>query len=152
MLLVAAIALGILSNSAQGDPDHSARAARALKVTDTAHLHYARESGAMLVDEGAATGDLPGTLRIQFEVGATVTASFTIYTRNGSLVGHGSGVLHESAHAPGHSSVYVSFAGNMVVTHGTGRYAHAHGQGGFYGAVDRKTYAATIQTTGTLSY
>jgi hypothetical protein len=146
------MAVGVLNNSAQGDTQHSAQTARSLNVADTAHLHYTRESGAMLVDEGAATGDVPGTVKIQFEVGATVTASFTIYTRNGSLVGHGSGVLHESSHAPSHSSVYVSFAGSMVVTHGTGRYVHAHGQGGFYGVVDRKTYAATIQTTGTLSY
>jgi len=105
----------------------------------------------MLVDEGAATGQLPGTVKVEFNVGATVTASFTIYTRNGSLVGHGSGALHES-HASHHSAVYVSFGGTMTVSRGTGRYAHAHGQGGFYGVINRTTYAVTIQTTGTLSY
>ena len=48
--------------------------------------------------------------------------------------------------------MYLSFGGTLTVTHGTGRYAHAHGQGGFYGTIDRKNYAVTIQTTGTLYY
>jgi hypothetical protein len=151
-LLTALLAAAILASDAQGEAHRRAHAARALNVTDTAHLHYARESGLMLVDEGAATGALPGTVRVLFNVGATVSASFTIYTRNGSLAGHGSGTLNEASHAPNHSNVYVSFSGTMTVSRGTGRYAHVHGHGGFYGVIDRHNYAATIQTTGTVSY
>ena len=40
----------------------------------------------------------------------------------------------------------------MSITRGTGRYVHAHGSGGFYGVLNRKTYALTVQTTGRLSY
>jgi hypothetical protein len=42
----------------------------------------------------------------------------------------------------------------MTVTRGTGRYAHAHGHGGFYGTIDRENthYPAVVQTTGTLVY
>ncbi|MCW3018869.1 MAG: hypothetical protein JWN10_1177 [Solirubrobacterales bacterium] len=145
--LLAALMTSTISNNAQGDP--RARAARALNVNDTAHLHYVKESDAQLIDEGAATGTVPGTVRVSFDVGATVAATFTIYTHGGSIVGHGSGALHTSK---SRSDVYVSFGGTLTVTHGTGRYAHAHGTGGFYGTVDRKNYAATIQTTGTLSY
>jgi hypothetical protein len=145
------MAVAIASSEAQGETHLRAHDTRVLNVTDTAHLHYTRESGSMLVDEGAATGQLPGSVKVEFNLGATATASFTIYTRNGSLVGHGSGTLHES-HNPHHATVYVSFAGTMTVSHGTGRYIHAHGRGGFYGVINRKTYAVTLQTTGTLSY
>ena len=40
----------------------------------------------------------------------------------------------------------------MTISHGTGRYAHAHGHGGFYGTVDRHNDALVVQTTGQLSY
>ncbi|MGA2455755.1 MAG: hypothetical protein ABSG93_19810 [Solirubrobacteraceae bacterium] len=88
-------------------------------------------------------------MRVSFNLGATVAADFTIYAHGWSIVGHGSGVLHSSKSK---SDVYVSFGGTMAVSHGTGRYAHAHGQGGFYGVINRTNYAVTIQTTGTLSY
>ena len=144
---LAALMAVAITSTAQGDG--LGRAARELSVNDTAHLHYIKESHAQLIDEGAATGTLPGTVRVGFDVGAIVTASFTIYAHGGSIVGYGSGALHNSK---SRSDVYVSFAGTLTVTHGTGLYAHAHGKGGFYGVVDRKNYSATIQTTGTLSY
>jgi hypothetical protein len=123
-----------------------AHAARTLNVTDTAHTHYVREVGSMLLDEGSATGGLPGKVSVQFNVGATsVSASFTIYAHGGTISGHGSGVLHGVG-------AIVSFAGTMTVTRGTGRYSHAHGHGGFYGLINRGNYAATVQTTGTLTY
>jgi hypothetical protein len=147
--------LGALSSTpnatahAQESRRPRARAASALDVTDTAHLRFLRESGSQLIDEGAATGTLPGTVRVSFNVGATVAATFTISTHDGAIIGHGTGTLHKN---PSRSDVYVSFAGKMTVTHGTGHYTHAHGTGGFYGVIDRHDYAVTIQTTGTLSY
>jgi hypothetical protein len=123
-----------------------ARAARTLNITDRARLHYNKEVGSSLVDEGQATGGLAGKVSVRFNVAATsVSASFTIHAPGGSIIGHGSGALHGVG-------VTVSFGGTMTVTSGTGRYAHAHGHGGFYGVINRRNYAATIQTTGTLSY
>jgi hypothetical protein len=147
VVLLAALMTATIISGAQAD--NRARFARALNVNDTAHLHYVRESDAQLIDEGAATGTVPGTVRVSFDVGATLTATFTIYAHGGSIIGHGSGTLHTSKNK---SDVYISFGGMLTVSHGTGRYAHAHGTGGFYGTVDRKNYAATIQTTGSLSY
>lgn len=146
---VATVAFGSLTNATTSTATTirhlPARFARTQSVTDTAHLHYLRESGSDLLEEGQATGGLPGRVQVRFNVGATVTASFTISTHNGSISGHGSGTLHGTG-------VYASFGGSMTVTRGTGRYAHAHGHGGFYGSLNRHSYAATVQTTGTLSY
>ncbi len=144
---VASIALVLtLAGSASADAGLPfAYLARTLNVTDEARLHYHESAGSSLIEEGRATGGLPGAVKVHFAVGPTVSASFTISTRNGSLIGHGTGVLHSSG-------TYASFRGSMSITRGTGRYLHAHGHGGFYGVLNRKTYALTVQTTGSLSY
>ncbi|HWX45997.1 MAG TPA: hypothetical protein VNY52_11830 [Solirubrobacteraceae bacterium] len=126
----------------------SGRAARVVSVKDEGHLHSVKRetSGSMLVEEGPVTGTIPGTVKVRFNIGPTVTASFTIYaTRGGSINGHGSGTLHST-------SKFATFGGSLKVTSGTGRYAHAHGSGGLYGSINRNTYALTVQTLGTLYY
>ena len=148
-LLVTLMATTLITSSALGQSRPQARITGALRVDDTANLHYVKESDAQLIDEGAASGTVHGTVRVGFNVGATVAASFAIYTHDGAIIGHGTGTLHKSSNV---SDVYLSFGGTLTVTHGTGRYAHAHGQGGFYGTIDRKNYAVMIQTTGTLYY
>jgi hypothetical protein len=144
-ILVSASLAGMTSlTSAHGLPAR-AHAARTLNATDTAHLRYIRHSGAKLFEEGAATGTLPGSMRATADIGPTLTATFTIYTHGGTIEGHGTATPHASG-------VYESFAGSILVTGGTGRYAHAHGHAGFYGVFNRRTYALTVQTTGRLSY
>jgi len=122
-----------------------AHAARDLNATDTARLHYLPSHGSSLLEEGPATGALPGTVKLHMTVGATVKGTFTINTHNGSIAGQASGTLHGTG-------PYASFGGSMTINHGTGHYAHARGHGGFYGVLNRNTYAMTVQTTGTLSY
>jgi hypothetical protein len=138
-------ATGMPAAAERGGP--SARAARTLNVTDTAHLHLVEESGSLIAEEGAATGGLAGTVKARFNIGATITAYYTIYPRGGgSISGYGRATLHSSGR-------YASFGGTLNVNHGSGRYAHAHGSGGLYGAIERRPpYAATVQTTGKLSY
>ncbi len=119
--------------------------ANTLRATDTAHLHYISASGSLLYEEGRASGTLPGSMRVHFDVSSTLSGSFTIYTREGSIRGHGEATPHGAG-------VYESFAGTLVVTGGTGRYAHAHGRTGLYGTFDRENYGLLVQTTGTLAY
>lgn len=147
VVLVFALALtAIPSAYAARAADLPARTARTLDVTDEAHLHLTGTSGEVLAEEGPATGALPGTVKVKFTVGATVSGSFTIYPRGGgSISGQGSARLHSTG-------LYASFGGSMSVSHGTGRYAHAHGHGGFYGTVNRNTDALVVQTTGRLAY
>ncbi len=123
----------------------AARAAHVLSVHDEAYLHLAGTNGSLLLEEGPATGAIPGTVKADFVVAANVTATFTIYAHGGSISGQGTGALHSTG-------LYSSFGGSLKVTGGTGRYKHAHGSGGLYGAINRKTYALTVQTTGRLSY
>ncbi len=123
-----------------------ARVANTVNVSDEAHLHLTNTEGEQLDEEGPAMGALPGTVRVRLNIGATVTATFTIYPRGGgSISGHGSARLHSAG-------TYASFGGTLTVSHGTGRYTHAHGSGGLYGVVDRHGDALTVQTTGRLSY
>jgi hypothetical protein len=122
-----------------------ARAAHALKASDTAHLRYLSASGSLLLEEGQTSGTLPGKMRAHVNVGSTFTGSFVTYTRYGTIVGHGRATPHGSG-------TYESFSGTLVVTGGSGRYAHAHGTAGLYGTFNRENYAFVVQTTGTLLY
>jgi hypothetical protein len=139
------IAFIALPTPTSGATAPQAHAARKLNATDTAHLRYIRSEGSIVFEEGSAKGALPGHMRARLDIGATFTASFTLYANGGTLKGHGSATPHGSGR-------YESFSGSLVVDRGTGRYAHAHGHAGLYGVFDRSTYNVEVQTTGTLSY
>jgi hypothetical protein len=149
--LLCILAVVVLAPATLPDPATSmqfrARMARMLRATDTAKLRYiqSRSSGSELFEEGPATGTLPGRMRVYANLGPTLTATFTIYARHGTIVGHASATPHGSGR-------YESFGGSLVPSGGTGSYAHAHGRTGFYGIIDRLTFSMTVQTTGTLSY
>jgi hypothetical protein len=151
-----ASATGLLLAIASGAPagvaspaarPRAAHTARALKATDEAHMRYIkhRSTATHLFEEGTAHGTLPGSMRAYCSLGATFAASFTIYTNGGTINGHGTATPHGGG-------LYESFAGTLTVTGGTGRYTHAHGHAGLYGTFNRRTYALTVQTTGSLSY
>lgn len=122
-----------------------AHAARSLRASDIAHLHYVSASGSLLYEVGNASGTLPGGMHVRMRVSTTFTGNFTIYARGGSITGRGSARPHGSG-------VYESFAGTLLVTGGSGRFAHAHGRAGLYGTFNRRTYALVVQTRGTLYY
>jgi hypothetical protein len=123
-----------------------AREAHTLTAADTAHMHHVTGSGTLIIEEGPATGTIPGRVKAYISVGATITANFTIYPRSGgSISGRGSGELKGHPSEP-------SFGGTLIVTAGTGRYRHAHGTGGLYGILDRQTLALTVMTTGKFFY
>jgi hypothetical protein len=120
-------------------------ASRVERLTITAHLRYVDARGSYLIEEGEASGPLAGLVKARMRVTADISGSFTFYPHGGSISGRGVGALHESG-------VYASFGGTVKVLGGTGRYSHAHGEGGLYGVYNRKTLGLTIQTTGNLSY
>jgi hypothetical protein len=140
----ASLTLALVPATASGSVQ-LARAARTLTVTDSAHLHMIPSSSEEILEVGAATGTLPGKIKAYINVGPTVTVHFTITTSAGSISGVGSGKLKGRTAEP-------SFSGRMSVRHGTGRYAHAHGEGNVYGTLNRATYALSVGTTGKLYY
>jgi len=150
-LLVASAALASAgagtANASSAAGRTVAWAAQAQVANDEGNLHLVGESGADLVEEGQMGGTFPGRARLLFTIGAIVSASFTLYPHGGgSVSGHGSGKLRSAGR-------YASFGGTMSVTSGTGRYRHAHGSGGFYGTILRKSpYPVVVQTRGTLSF
>jgi hypothetical protein len=152
-VLAATLAWGALLVVCAGAPaaaDRSdlpnAHVARSLRVLDTAHMHRVSCSCNDIAEEGQAKGSLAGTVRAYVNVGSPIIFRFTISVHGGgTLSGEGSG-------RPKGNPAEPSFKGTMKVTRGTGRYRHAHGTGGFYGTINRSSYAAVMQTTGTLSY
>jgi hypothetical protein len=116
-----------------------------LKAVDTAKLHYVGAVGEEVYETGSASGTLPGSIRVHMIFAATLSGSFAIYTRGGTIDGRGTARPHGEG-------LYQSFAGTLVVTGGTGRYRRAHGTTHLYGAFNRANYALTIQTAGTLLF
>jgi len=126
----------------------AARAARSLNVRDEGHLRFIRSSGSELLDEGRAAGSFPGWVKVRFTYNGepTVSARFTIYGAGGSISARGSGRLSNPV------SPSPSFRGHLLVTGGSGRYAHVHGIGELFGVFNRRSYGLTVQAIGKLSY
>jgi hypothetical protein len=127
-----------------GAREHMAQPARTLNGTDTADLHLVH-AGERLLEQGAASGALPGMMRAELNLGATYTGSFTIFTRNGRITGNGTATPHGTGR-------YQSFAGSLIVTSGSGLYAHVHGRDALSGVFDRRTYSVSVKTAGSLDY
>lgn len=144
LAITAGAPAGVASPAARPPEAHTARA---LKATDEAQMSYIKHKSTSthLFEEGKAHGTLPGSMHAYCTLGAAFAASFTIYTNVGTINGHGTATPHGGG-------IYESFAGTLTVTGGTGRYTHAHGHAGLYGTFNRRTYALTVQTTGSLSY
>jgi hypothetical protein len=126
----------------------SAASARTLNLHDEASLQILKRAGALLLEEGAVSGTLPGNMRVHlfYNGGARVIALFTIYADGGSIRGRALGRLNN----PESSSP--SFAGDLAISDGSGRYAHAQGGGKVYGVIYRSSGKLTLQPRGQLRY
>ena len=140
------LSLAALASASAHGP--SARTARTVQVKDEGKLRFVKSSGSQLFDEGAVHGTIPGTVRVRFVYNGApeVSSSLTIRGRGGTILARASGRLSSP------TSPSPSFSGTLRVTGGSGRYAHATGTGKLYGVYYRRTYAITVQTTGTVHY
>lgn len=143
---LAATCLALPTTTALSAP-RRAHAAKTIQVNDTGHLHLANPNSASstLIEEGKATGTLPGSVRASLTIGtSTVRVGFTIYLHGGTITGHGTAKFN-----PGQGE-YASFGGSIAVNHGSGHYAHAAGSGQVYGTINRNTDNATVRVIGQL--
>jgi hypothetical protein len=126
----------------------SAHSAASVTVKDEGNLRFVKSSGSTLIDEGHATGTIPGNVRILFTYNGdpNVSARITIYGRHGTIRVRASGRLSSP------TNPNPSFSGTLTITGGSGRYTHARGSGKLYGVFHRRSYAMTVQTRGTLHY
>jgi hypothetical protein len=135
-----AVALGALGIA-------PACAASSTFVKDSAKLHLVSADGNTLIEEGRASGTLPGSVRVSLTLGAhRATSLFTIRTAAGTVTGSGQGALKIGRGG------YDSFGGALSVQHGSGRYRHASGKGAIYGSIYRVTDAMNVQVSGRLHY
>jgi hypothetical protein len=139
------IAIG-LAGAAAARGGARARAAHTISGNDNATLHFVPPAhGSTLLEEGQATGSIPGHVRAYLRIEATFTGRFTISTHNGSLSGRGTARPHSAGPVE-------SFSGTFVITGGTGRYRHARGHGGLYGTFRHANYEVVLQPRGTIHY
>lgn len=144
---LAAVACLLLPAEAALSARSRGRVAKTISVSDMGRLHLANPNSASetLIEEGTATGTLPGSVRASLTIGASrVRVAFTLYLRGGTITGHGTASFN-----PGKGE-YASFGGSIYVNHGGGRYAHAKGSGRVYGSINRNTDNATVQVIGQL--
>jgi hypothetical protein len=125
-----------------------ARSARTVRVHDEGHLHFSSSSGSQLIDEGSASGTLPGKVRLRFTYDGSpiVSAQFTVRGAGWSIRARARGRLSNP------TSPSPSFRGSLTITGGSGRYAHARGSGELFGVFNRRSYGLTVQAIGKLTY
>jgi hypothetical protein len=143
--LLGSMTLTGAASSAQAVRAHSAAT---LSVKDEGNLRFVKSSGSTLIDEGHASGTLPGNVRIHFTYtgNPNVSAQLTIYGQHGTLAVRATGRLSSP------TNPNPSFSGTLSITGGSGRYSHAHGTGKLYGVFHRRSYGMTVQTQGTIHY
>ncbi len=143
-MLRAALSVAVLSLGLQPAP----ATARTTGVRDEGSLRFASDEATLIVDEGRLSGTLPGSGRVYFTYNGSpnVTARFTIHTAGGTVDGTAKCRLNNP------NSPTPSFRGALVIVGGSGRYAHARGNGELFGVFQRRGYGLIVQAIGKLSY
>jgi hypothetical protein len=135
---------GVLPSMAQP----TARAARSMSVSESAHLRLTSRQGTRVFNEkGNMAGTIPGSLVMQMNIAhyGRAAITFTLYAKDGTLAGKG----EASFYAAGNTAY---FTGSLSLTHGTHKYAHAAARGlKIQGSFQRNNFAVYVTVKGTLS-
>lgn len=136
------------SSSGVGPAAAAPRAASVTKITEHVALKLVRRSGSDDFEHtGRATGTIAGSVR------SRMTLSHSVVLRGTVTISTSKGKLRLDVSGRARSlELRTKFDGLAKVVGGTGRYARAHGAGTFKGVVNRSTWAATIDATGSISY
>jgi phage baseplate assembly protein gpV len=139
------IATGALACAAAAFPA-SVALAKTVQFTENASLHLTGSSGALLVEAGTARGTYNCAVTARFKINSTsrISGTFTVYPKGGSITGTASGRIVVAGRI-------AYYGGTMTISKGSGSFAHVHPTTiGVSGTIDRRTYALTVKTNGTL--
>lgn len=145
--VLAAGLLGVLFAGVPASRAATARAAGALSLSDTGHLHRTSHHGFTLNEAGSASGTISGAISIHLNIVSTdrVTAEVTLSPSGSSITGYATADYRSSG-------AVASFSGTMTIERGTGRYRGAHGAGlSFTGTVQRSNDDVTVRVSGRMS-
>jgi hypothetical protein len=126
----------------------TATAATTLKASEHVSLKLVKRTGSTKFEHaGRASGTVAGSVRAKITLthAVVLNGTVTITTSRGRLYVKVSGRARSL-------ELRTRFSGSATMAGGTGRYAHARGAGTFKGVVNRSTWAATIDATGSLTY
>jgi hypothetical protein len=123
-------------------------AASVTKVNEHIALKLVKRSGSTRFEHtGRATGTVAGSVR------SKITLTHSVVLQGTVTISTSRGTLRLKVNGRARSIALRSkFDGTATIAGGTGRYAHAHGAGTFTGVVNRSTWAATIDATGSFTY
>lgn len=129
-------------------PVGASSAASTQQVREHVALKLVKRSGSTKFDhKGKATGTFPGAVR------SKITLSHSVVLRGTVTITTKSGKVRMKVDGRARSlSLRTRFNGKATIVGGTGRYKNAKGSGKFSGVVNRSTWAATIDATGSFSY
>jgi hypothetical protein len=119
-----------------------------MKVTEHVVLKLAKRIGTTKFEHtGQATGTLTGSVR------STITLSHSVVLHGTVTINTSRGKLRLKVDGRARTlELRTKFNGSATIAGGTGRYAHARGTGKFEGVVNRSTWAATIDASGSFTY
>lgn len=154
-LALALTALTLLPAAAGAQPGHGRHAAHAghrrahtgsssTRVEEYAALTLrGRGSSTTISEHGNGWGSFHCHVYITLTLhGTLVSATYHAYPHGGELAGTAKARIHSASHA------YASFSGTIWLHGGRGSFAQASGRAGFYGTIDRHTYAMRVHIAG----
>jgi hypothetical protein len=115
------------------------------RVTENVALKLVKKTGSSFRHRGSVTGTVPGSATSSTTLkGLTLSGTVSIRTKHGTLRIRIRGTARSN-------DLRSKFDGSARMAGGTGRYKRARGSGRFTGVVNRRTWAATIKATGSLT-
>jgi hypothetical protein len=125
----------------------SAAAGSSRPVREHVDLKLVKKSGASRFEHsGRASGTFTGAVRSKISIAHSVVLSGAV-----SIKTSGGTVRLKVKGRARSLSLRTKFDGTATISGGTGRYARAKGTGRFTGVVNRKTWHATLDATGSFS-
>lgn len=130
------------------DGSQATIASTAHVVREHVDLKLVKKSGSSSFEHaGSATGTIAGPVR------SKITLSHSVVLRGTVTITTTSGKVRLKVDGRARSlSLRTKFNGLAVIAGGTGRYAHAKGTGTFSGVVNRSTWHATLDASGSFTY